>query len=361
VIAVLALAVALAAPGSQAGSRSLPPRVAQLDGSATAVAAAGPWLVVAWWGNGDLDCSLSVFRLPGTRAPRTVAVPGSLECLDANDATDARIDELWIGRTTLTALLSDAPSPHGVSYHLWSAPLAAGRLRSVAEWSWTDSDLADGCIVSVASGNGAIASTKDPNPLGVKYGIDDQLTCPGGAQTTVSLGDAVSARVVVDGVWSVLATDGRRVALAKLAGTGERTGEAEIVGLDGKPVATPKLSSQAVKGAARGWLTPEGLFVQTRTGVSGPTWSLATKGAVTVANGRLFYVGKGGLHVRRLADGADKLLAPKVPAGALVAAGSFGLAVVVTVAESTASGESASKTSVYRLAWRTIDRALPGK
>jgi hypothetical protein len=326
----------------------LPPPIAQLRGEATAVAAAGPWLVVA---TSTQSCALTVIRLPKTIAPRAVAVPPSLECLESQGSTDATFDELWVGKTTLTALLSYSPSPHGVSYHLWSAPLANGRLRSAAEWSWTDSDVADGCIVSVAAGNGAIASTNDPNPLGVRYGIDNEVTCPAGKQTTVTVRDAVSARFVVDGAWSVLATNGKQVALARIKRDGTRTGEIELVGLDGMPVATPQLSPQAAKSAIRGWLTPDGLFVETLAGVSGPGWSIATKSHASVANGRLFYVKKGVLRVRRLSDGADHVLVSSVPREALIAAGSFGLAVV------TADG----KPNVHRLPWSTIDGVLPAK
>src|SRR5207302_11122581 len=108
-------------------------------------------------------------------------------------------------------------------------------------------------------------------------------------------------------------------------------------------------SAAVVRAAIDGWLTPEGLVLETAKSVVGPGWTVRTTGSVTLGYGRLVYVQGRTLRVRRVRGGADRALLKLPTAEALVAAGSFGVAIAT----------GADTTSVYRIPWTTIDRTLP--
>jgi hypothetical protein len=66
----------------------------------------------------------------------------------------------------------------------------------------------------------------------------------------------------------------------------------------------------------------------------------------------VLYLRKRTIRVRRIRGGADRPLMLVPTVNALLGAGSFGLAVGI-------GGESRSQ--VYRVPWRTIDRVLPAR
>jgi hypothetical protein len=250
----------------------------------------------------------------------------------------------------------DSPSPHGDTYTYWNGPRPAGPLRQVGgEWGWTDSDvpMGYGCAWSVVAGGGVVAAAQVPNPLAVEQGLESKPACPAKSATSISLQGAARAQMTVAGSWELLATDGKRLALARLDAQGRRTGELSLVGLDGRTLAAPQADATALKTAYRAWLAPEGLVLASGRKLTGPGWTIARADAATVGQGRVLYATGRSLRVRRIRGGADRPLVP-LPAAAsiLLAAGSFGLAV--------ATGDGSGKVALYRLPWRTIDRTLTG-
>jgi len=204
----------------------------------------------------------------------------------------------------------------------------------------------------VAAGGGVIALTQVPNRLGVDGGFDDTPACPAAAASRIALIGAAATQFTLAGSWSILATDGKRLVLARLDADALPTGELALVDVHGRRLTPPALSAAVVKAAIDGWLTPEGLVLETARVISGPGWTVRTTGAATVGYGRLFYVQGRTVRVRRIRGGADRALLRLPKTEALVAAGSFGLAI--------ATGTETA-TTVYRLPWSTIDRTLPGR
>ena len=119
--------------------------------------------------------------------------------------------------------------------------------------------------------------------------------------------------------------------------------------LDGKRLAVPAVPAAVARAAIDGWLTPGGLVLETAGSVVGPGWTVRTTGSVTLGYGRLVYVQGRTLGVRRIRGGADRPLLRLPTTEALLAAGSFGVAIAT----------GTETTRVYRLPWRTIDRMLP--
>jgi hypothetical protein len=252
-----------------------------------------------------------------------------------------------------------AESPHGVAYSLWKGALPSGPLRVPAgEWGWRDDnpdEPSSGCAVAVGTGGGVIASVEVPNRLAVEEGIADYVACTGKETATIVLDNASRPRTTVAGSWTLLATDGRRLALSRLDDEGVPTGELMLVGLDGRRLPTPQLAPATIKAASTGWLVPEGLVLRTKRAIVGPGWTIA-RAVATVASGRMIYSRGNALRVRRIKDGVDRLLV-KLPRGStpLLAAGSFGLAVAVDVK----TGEERYRTDVYRIGWSVINGVLP--
>ncbi len=332
---------ALAASAAPAAAVPLPPATLTLSGSPYALAASGPRAVLS------AGCAVRVVRLLPPAAP--VTVPRFGDCTPLGDST---VSDLHLGRTALVAEQYTSPSPHGESFSLWSGPLPRGPLRQTGdEWGWTDSDVpsAFGCTLGVTAGAGVLAVTPGPNDLGVD-GVPVPA-CVGTAQTVIRLLGAARASVTVAGQWTTLATDGRRLALARLGADGKRTGEVALVGLDGQPLAAPRFAAAAVRSATSGWLTGQSLILQTPTGLRGPTWAIPAAREGTLAQGRLFYRKGKDVRVRRLRDGRDRLLTRVPLADAELAAGSFGLALAVAT--------NGPKVRLHRLPWRTIDGVLP--
>jgi hypothetical protein len=210
-----------------------------------------------------------------------------------------------------------------------------------------------GCDWSVAAGGGVVALAKVPNRLAVEQGLESKPACPAGAVSHIMLLGAPRAELTVPGSWSVLATDGKRIALSRLDALGRPTGEISLVDLSGKPLAAPAVDPGVVKAGGGGWLTPKGLVLQTTKGIVGPGWTVANASQATLSEGRVFYyISPRVIHVRRLRDGADRRLLSLPPGQPLLAAGAFGLAVAL----GTGKGSK-----VYRLPWSTIDRTLPAR
>ena len=330
---------ALAAGAAPAAAVPLPPATLTLSGSPYALAASGSRAVLS------AGCGVRVVRLLPPAAP--VTVPRSGGCTRLGDST---VSDLHLGRTALVAEQYTSPSPHGESYSLWSGPLPRGPLRQTGDdWGWTDSDVpsAFGCTLGVAAGGGVLALTPGPNDLGV----DGVPACVGAAQTVIRLLGAGRGSVTVAGQWATLATDGRRIALARLGADGKRTGEVALVDLDGQRLAAPRFAAGAVASATAGWLTGQSLILQTPSGLRGPTWAIPAAREGTLAQGRLFYRKGKDVRVRRLRDGRDRLLTRVPIADAELAAGSFGLAI--------AAATNGPRVRLHRLPWRTIDGVPP--
>ena len=324
---------------ASAHASTLPPPSFRLAWFPSAIAAAGPRVAIA-----SADCTILVATLAGNS--KRVAVRAPRQCRD--NESDVALWDLWLGRAALAITTIDAPSPHGESYALWTGPLPRGPLRQQGDdWGWTDSDEPHtfGCAWSIAAGGGVIASAQVPNTLG-PY----ETACPAGPSSKIMLSGAAPAQLTVAGSWSILATDGKRLALARLDQVGRETGELAVFDLHGKRLAAPKLAPAVVKSAFKGWLAPEGLVVETGRGVSGPGWTVSGGRAATVAEGRLLYLKGRTVRVRRLRGGADRALLKLPTSRALLAAGSFGLAIATGTDESS---------RVFRVPWRTIDRTLP--
>ena len=329
VLAVAAAVVALPPPSFRASGYPL-----DLSGSGSRVAVV------------TSSCAVRVASF--SRPPTAVRAPAPCRDPEASVGTDG----VWLGRSAIVVQTIDAPSPHGETFAIWAGSLPRGPLHPVgAEWGWTDSDVPGGygCAWSVASGGGAIAMAKTPNALAVVHGNDTKPVCPAGPMTQNRLLGATPSSFTVPGSWSVLATDGKRVALERLDANADPTGELGLFSLSGKRLATPAVTAATVKAAYQAWLTPEGIVVATRRGVVSPRWTVRAGGDVTVGYGRVLYVKGRTMHVRRIRGGPDRQLLRLPSSEALIAAGSFGVAVAT----------GSDTTTVYRLPWRTIDRTLP--
>ncbi|MEP6976927.1 MAG: hypothetical protein ABI948_02620 [Thermoleophilia bacterium] len=338
-----AIAVIGAVLGSAHGS-ALPPPSFRVGGYPLTLAAAGPRVVVA-----TSSCAVRLADL--ARGTKPVAVRQPAACRSDDPAA---VDAIWLGRSALAAQTIDAPSPHGEQYALWTGPLPRGPLRQRgSEWGWTDSDVPAGygCDWSVAAGGGIIALTQVPNRLAVDRDIEDKPACPAAATATakVSLIGAAATQFTLAGSWKILATDGKRLVLTRLNTLGLSTGELALVDVHGTRLTPPPFAASVVKAAIDGWLTPQGVVLETAAAISGPGWTVRTRGAATVGYGRLFYAQGRTLRVRRIRGGADRALLKLPTSEALVAAGSFGLAIAT----------GTETTTVYRVPWSTIDRTLP--
>jgi hypothetical protein len=345
--AVLAVTLSFAAAGwSEPQAATLPPASFTAPGQLLALAASGHRIAFA------SGCDIRVANLIHGSQPTRIKRVGDCR----TDPGDSAVDDLSLGSTSLAAQVILAPSPHGESYSLWSGPVPAGPLRPLGgDWGWTDSDvpMGYGCAWTVAAGGGTIALARIPNRLAVDQGLENKPACPAGAASRITLKGASQTGLTVVGSWEILATDGKQLALAELDGEGLPTGKLSLVSASGQPLPTPGVPAATVKAAYHGWLTPEGLILQTTRGISGPGWTIRDPklGSATVAEGRLLYLKGRTIRVRRLRDGLDRLLLT-LPAGdALLAAGAFGLAVGL--------GSTEGTTTIYRLPWRTIDRTLP--
>jgi len=215
-------------------------------------------------------CVIRVASLAGKTKPATTTA--ALPCREDRDGSDAFVADLWLGRTALAATVIYSPSPHGDTYSLWTGPLHGPLRRLGNEWGWTDSDVPMGFGCAWAGG-GVIATTQVPNRLAVEQGLEENPACPDRATTQITLNGAPRPQTVVEGSWTLLATDGKRLALARLDERGLPTGELLFVGLDGKPLQTPQVDLATVKAAIGGWLAPEGLVLRTKAGISGPAWN----------------------------------------------------------------------------------------
>jgi hypothetical protein len=122
-----------------------------------------------------------------------------------------------------------------------------------------------------------------------------------------------------------------------------------MVALDGRQLPLPRFDAKAVASAFRGWLAGGTLLLQTPRGISGPGWTIRGADDGVVGEGRLIYRQEHVVRARRLRDGVDRALVRLPTANALLAGGSFGLAIATGIAQ---------KTYVYRLPWRTIDRTV---
>jgi hypothetical protein len=342
-VKLVAAAAAVALVGSVQPS-ALPAPSFRVDGYPLALAAAGPRVAVA-----TSSCAVRVANF--VKGTKPVVVPQPQACRSGDPVA---VDDLWLGRSALVAQTIDAPSPHGEQYALWTGPLPRGPLRRRgSEWGWTDSDVPAGygCDWSVAAGGGIIALTQVPNRLAVDRDIEATPACPAAAASTakISLIGAATAQVVIAGSWRILATDGKRLVLARLDALGRPTGELALVDVHGTRLKAPGFSAAVVRAAFDGWLTPQGLVLETAPAISGPGWTVRTQGAATVGYGRLFYVQGRTVRVRRIRGGADRALLKLPTSEALIAAGSFGLAIAI----------GSETTTVYRVPWSTIDRTLP--
>jgi hypothetical protein len=342
------LAATVAARGAVNGlPAKLPPPAFTVPGYGLVLTAAGARVGLA------SGCEVRVADLVRGSAPVRLRPVG--DC--ATDPSESAVNDLWLGRARIVSEVTLAPSPHGSSSRIWAGPLPAGPLRPLSgEWGWAEEPgtAADvwGCDQAVVSGGGLVALAPVPNWLGVDAGYADKPTCRPKAATEIVLDGGVRNRLTVAGAWSVLATDGKRLLLAELAESGRKTGVVELVDLNGTRLPAPAVDVATAKAASGGWLTPDGAVLVTKRGISGPSWAIrdAGLGSPTLAEGRLFYRKGRTVRVRRVAGGVDRALVTLPLRNALLAAGSFGLAVAVV---------TDTKTTVYRLPWRTIDRILP--
>ena len=314
------------------------------------VAASGATVALAT--SEQSGCAIRLFRPAASRS--FVTVKTTELCPEDSDAF---IDRLWLGRSTVGAELLESPSPHGDAFTYVLGP-RSGPLREQGAWSWTDSDppYGFGCRWSVAAGGGAIAAAAGPHRLGYDHGLDqDTPACPIRDHTEVRL--TAASGVEAKGVWSPLATDGKRILLAGQDENGDRTGELKLIDATGANLAAPVVDPVTAKRAVRAWLAPEGFVYETPAGIVGPGWTVKQDGDVTVAEGRVLYVSRRALHVRRIRGGADRTLLT-LPRGdsASLAAGSFGLAVAVLH-----ETDSSASVRLYRLPWRTIDKTLTAR
>jgi hypothetical protein len=322
-----------------AATLALPAPSLTTPGHLEALTASGPTAALATGG-----CTVRLVDL--SRGTRPMPVRGALPC------TDAGIVQLALGRTAVAAVVDESPSPHSERFTLWRAPRPAGPFRQVgAAWGWNDSDVPTGfgCARAVVAGGAVVATAQVPNRLAVEQGLATEPSCPAGETTTIALDGAARPRLFVSGSWRPLATDGKRLVLARLDPQGQRTGEAELVDLAGRKLPVAQPDPPIVRGATAAWLAPEGLVTRTGPRIFGKGWSVGGVRAAAVGEGRVVYAAGAQLRVRRIGGGPDRLLL-RLPAGeAALAAGSFGVAMAIG---------RGSRVSLYRLPWRTIDRTL---
>lgn len=339
-MAVLLAALTVATPAG-AASPALPTPSLTMPGHLQALTASGPTAAVA------AGCAVRLVNL--SLATRPVPARGTLPC------ADARIVQLGLGRTAVDAVVGESPSPHGERFTLWRAPRQAGPFRQVGgAWGWTDSGVPAGygCARAVVVGGGVILTAQQPNRLAVEQGLASEPSCPAGATTTILMDGATRPKLVVGGSWTPLATDGKRLILARLDPLGRRTGEAELVDLAGRKLPFAQPDPPIVRGATAAWLAPEGLVIRTGPRIFGRGWTVGDIRAATVGQGRVVYASGGQLRVRRIGGGPDRLLLRLPPGGLALAAGSFGVAAAI---------DQGSRVSLYRLPWRTIDRTLTAR
>jgi hypothetical protein len=338
------LAVASAAP---AASPALPAPAFVTTGYVPTIAASGSTTVLATASSNG--CAIRLFRLARSAKPTTVEDP-------CEPDTEAFIDRVWLGRGAIAVETVDSPSPHGEFYDYYLGT-RGGSLREQGDgWGWNDSDepSGSGCRWSVAAGGGVIAAAQGPHRLGYDHGLDQaRPACPSSGSTTIELSGADRPRVVVAGTWRPLAVNGKQVLVAALDKNGDPTGATALVDIESARLLKSSIPSEVARSASRGWLTPDGLVLETRSGVTGPHWAVTENGAVTVAEGRVLYVNRRILHVRRVRDGVDRVLFALPAGNADIAAGSSGVAITI--------GNDSGQVRLYRLPWRTIDRTLPAR
>ena len=343
------VAVTFVAPAEPA-PRALPEPSLTVPGALEGLAAAGSRVAALGY------CDVRVAKL--VKATKQKARPVRVRGLRCGEGF---LSDIWLGRRSLVVELLEAESPHGEAYSLWKGPLPSGPVRQLHDyWAWTDSDPdepAYGCEGVVVAGGGVIASTQVPNRLGVEHFVAEDPTCLSTGKTVIALDGAARARTTVQGSWTLLATDGKRLALSRLDREGRPTGELSLVGLAGNVLSKPRVSRATVRGAREGWLAREGLVLSTRTGLVGPGWAIRAVYAATVGYGRVLYLRGNALRARRIRGGADRLVLtlPKGSQTKLVAAASFGVAVAVQ----TRTGNEGHRVSVYRIRWRIVDAVLP--
>jgi hypothetical protein len=202
---------------------------------------------------------------------------------------------------------------------------------------------------NIADGGGIIAMTKVPNTN------SEPTSCTEIETSTVIVKGALSRQFPVPGSWSVLATDGKRIALAQLSTKGVRTGQTADRRHGGRTLATPRFRAGDVRKGEPGRLTPKGLvlYVGGRGLVgTGSKLLLKDESKVTIAEGRIFYLPDKTIRARRLRDGIDRKVITLPSSLAAFEGGSFGLAVL-------AAGRKSSRVSAYSVPWRMIDAILP--
>jgi hypothetical protein len=321
---------------ASASAGTLPAPLFRTGDQATALASAGARIAAA------TTCDVRV--VDGRAHPQLLRRFGFCR----EDRFDSAVLGLWLGRKTIVEEIIISPSPHGEGYQLWSGPVAGTLHEMGGEWGWTDSDVPPtyGCDRMIAAGAGALAITPVVNNAG------DGMSCARHTVTPVLLRGSLNRRLDVPGAWGALATDGKRIALAGFDSEGRRTPALAVIGVDGRRLGAPHFPARDVRTAYRGWFTPAGLFLDTQRGLVGPGSRLLAGGYddVTIAEGRAVYVRGRSLRVRRLTGGPDRLVLKLRRAGAYVAAGSLGIAVL--------TGTESSRSALYHIPWRTIDAVL---
>jgi hypothetical protein len=331
-VAAIALVVVAGAAGS-----SLPPPLFKAADQGTALASSGARVA------GAAACDVRV--ADAGKKPRLLKRYGFCR----EDPFESVTIGLWLGKNTIVVENVLSPSPHGDGYEIWVGPPRGALHQSGDQWGWTDSSEPPtyGCDRMIAAGGGLVVISPVVNDLG------DGISCADHASTPLVLKGALDRKLMVNGAWGALATNGRRIALAGFDTAGKRTTELAVIDVAGRRLATPAFAPKDIRSAYRGWFTPVGLFLDTKRGLVGPHSRLLVTGYsdLTIAEGRALYVRGRQLRARRLKGGPDKLVMKLPMVDSYVAAGSFGVAVLI--------GTVSSHSAVYRIPWRTIDRVLP--
>ena len=359
----LAVLVATAGGAGQAGPVPLPRPIYtnRSDDQLTAMALEGSHLA--------LGVGCRVLNADLSHAVRFRAQTGSGWCDDQdNPAT------LLLGSDRTLVVLSLFVD-HGDSYQLWQAPLAGARFTPLGDdWGWYDFPTTRyGCGESAAAGGGTIVYAQGPNGVGELNG----LGCAAHARTILHVsGRGAPATLTLQHSWAVVATDGKRVVLARLDDTaGTTTGEGALLDLTSDKLTplgagSPDISATVEPGYVFDplvWLTNRGLVVETNDGFAGSGWSVKAKAdAATYFDGRLFWLAGRTIWVRRLRDGAQRGLAllPAVPrrlvpdTSLYLSSGTSGLVAGTSVFDPDAYSDSVTS-RVYLLPWRTVDTVLP--
>jgi hypothetical protein len=291
--AAAVLAFGTGSPGAPSPTR-LPAPVLSEPGYAQVLAAAGRHAALA-----D-GCDVVIVDL--VRGQRLRTLPRAGDC--RTDPGESQVDDLWLGRGTVAAQLLLAPSPHSASFTLWAGRLSGRPSAIGGAWGWVEDPGVGGhgygCAWSVAAGGGLVALTEVPNRLAVDRGFEDKPRCPAGPLSRILLRGAAGGKVTVPGAHEILATDGRRLLLAEHDAAGRRTGAATLVGVNGSVLAAPALDPAAVRSAFGGWLTPDGVILETPRAIVGPGWRIAGRApTATVAEGRVLYLAGKSVRVRR--------------------------------------------------------------